>query len=217
MTAFAQRRLVMVDTQIRPSDVTKYPIIDAMLSVPREEFVPDEQREAAYVDGPVALSDGREICEPRSLAKMLDALEIGGDDVVLDIGCGLGYSSAVIARFAAAVVAVETDEGMAEDAQKLLSEHGADNAAVIAGRLSAGAAKHGPYDAIVVAGGVEDVPGEILDQLREGGRIAAIFMEGALGQCKVGVKTPHGVSWRMVFNATAPVLPGFAKELAFSL
>lgn len=217
MTEFSKRRLVMVDTQIRPSDVTKYPIIDAMLSVPREAFVPDAQREAAYADGPVPLAAGREICEPRSLAKMLDALDIQPDEVVLDLGCGLGYSAAVMAGFSAAVVAVEADEAMAEEAQRLLSEHGADNAAVIAAPLDEGAAKHGPYDVILIAGAVEEVPAGILDQLRDGGRIAAIFMQGALGACQIGVKSAHGVSWRFAFNATAPVLPGFTKEAEFSL
>ena len=107
MTDYAARRAVMVDTQIRPSDVTKFPIIDAMMSVPREAFVPVELREAAYMGENIDLGGGRVILDPRILGKMLDALDIQADELVLDVGCALGYSSAVMARVAEAVVAVE--------------------------------------------------------------------------------------------------------------
>lgn len=217
MTDFATRRRMMVDTQVRPSDVTKYPIIDALLSIPREVFVPAATREAAYVDDLIKLPDGRYVLDPRSLAKMLDVLNIQPGDVVLDLGCGLGYSAAVIAHMAQAVVAVEAEAEMAEEAQALLSGEDIDNAAVIAGPLEAGAAKHGPYDVITIEGGVEQVPQAVLDQLREGGRIAAIFMDGALGECRIGQKIDGSVDWRMAFNAAAPVLSGFEKARAFAL
>ena len=136
---------------------------------------------------------------------------------VLDLGCGLGYSAAVIARIAGTVIAVENDERFAADAQRLLSEEGVDNALVIAGPLAAGAAKHAPYDTITVQGGVETVPDALLAQLKDGGRIGAIFMDGALGTAKIGFKSEGRVSWRPVFNATAPVLDGFRKASAFAL
>ena len=104
MTDFATRRRMMVDTQVRPSDVTKFPIIDAMLRIPREAFVPDAEKEAAYAGRNVRLAENRVVLEPRTLAKMLDAVNIDNDDLVLDIGAGFGYSSAVIARIAEAVV-----------------------------------------------------------------------------------------------------------------
>ncbi len=217
MTDFAQRRTVMVDTQVRPSDVTKFPIIEAMLSVPREAFVPARRREAAYVGGDIDLGGGRIMLEARTLAKMLDALDIGPEDVVLDIGCGLGYSAAVIAQMAEAVVAVEEDPDLAAQAQARLSAEGVDSAAVIEAPLAEGAAKPGPYDAIVIEGAAETVPDAILDQLKEGGRIACLFMEGALGVCKVGHKIDGRVSWRYAFNASAPILPGFARERRFTL
>ena len=103
MIDFAQRRTMMVDTQVRPNDVTKFPIIEAMLAIPREVFVPGAQREAAYVGGNVEIAPGRVVLEARTLAKMLDALDIRPSDLVLDVGCGLGYSTAVIARMAEAV------------------------------------------------------------------------------------------------------------------
>lgn len=217
MSEFASRRVMMVDTQVRPSDVTKFPIIDAMLSVPRETFVPDDKREAAYVGENLPLAPGRVVLEARTLAKLLDALDIQPTELVLDVGCGLGYSAAVIARLAETVVAVEEDEALSADAQRILSEEGVDNAVVIAGKLVEGSVKCAPYDVITIEGGVEDVPETILAQLKDGGRIGAVFMEGAVGTARIGYKMGGRMTWRPVFNAAAPVLPGFAKPRGFAL
>lgn len=217
MTDYAARRKLMVDTQVRPSDVTKFPIIEAMLSVPREAYVPEAQREAAYMGENLDIGGSRVLLEPRSLGKLLDALDIQPTDMVLDLGCGLGYSSAVIACLAEAVVAVESDEAMAKDAQSRLSGTGVDNVAVLHRDLTMGAAKHGPYDTIVLQGAVEAVPDAILAQLKVGGRIGCIFMEGALGVARIGHKSASGVTWRYAFNASAPVLTGFEKTAEFAL
>lgn len=217
MTDYATRRTMMVDTQVRPSDVTKFPIIEAMLSVAREDFVPAAQREAAYIGENLPLGGGRVLLEPRTLAKMLDALAIDGNEMVLDIGCAMGYSTAVIARMAEAVIAVEEDEALAAEAQEALVAAGVDNAVVHVGPLSEGAAKFGPYDVILVGGGVERLPDAVADQLKEGGRIACLFMEGALGEVRIGYKRDGRISWRLAFNAGAPVLPGFEAEAVFQL
>jgi protein-L-isoaspartate(D-aspartate) O-methyltransferase len=215
MTDFSARRTMMVDTQVRPSDVTKFPIIDAMLSVKREDFVPSAKREAAYMGENLSLGGGRVLLEPRTLAKILDALDINQGELVLDIGAALGYSSAVIAHMAQAVVALEDDEDMARDAQEALMAAGMDNVIVEAGALSAGAAEHGPYDVIVIEGGVNEVPDAILDQLKDGGRMACIFIEGALGEVRIGYKLDGRMNWRRSFNAGAPVLHGFETQDAF--
>ncbi len=207
----------MVDTQVRPSDVTKFPIIDAMLDIPREAFVPDALREAAYVGENLTLPGGRVMLDPRTLAKMLDALNIQPNHVVLDLGCGLGYSTALAARLAEFVVGVEDDEARADEAQAILSTHDVDNAAVMAGPLSEGAAKSGPYDTIMIQGAVEEVPQALIDQLREGGHIGAIFAEGALGVVRIGHKTDGRINWRFSFNAGAPLLDDFKKTTAFAL
>jgi protein-L-isoaspartate(D-aspartate) O-methyltransferase len=217
MTDFATRRTMMVDTQVRPSDVTKYPIIAAMLSVPREAFVPAQMREAAYAGEHVTLGGGRVVLDPRTLAKLLDALDIQGTETVLDIGCGLGYSSAIIARMAEAVVAVEEDETLASEAQRALSAQGVDNAAVSQGKLVGGAPKAGPYDVIVLQGAAEVIPDSLIAQLKEGGRIGALFMEGNLGVARVGYKIDGRITWRQVFNGSAPILPGFETRKAFAL
>ncbi len=217
MSDFATRRVMMVDTQVRPSDVTKFPIIEAMLTVPREAFVPQTRREAAYVGENLDIAPGRVVLEPRTLAKMLDALDVQPTELVLDLGCGLGYSTAVIARLADAVVAVEEDEALAAEAQRALSDEGVDNAAIVLGSLAAGDARHAPFDVITIQGGVEVVPETLLAQLKEGGRIGAVFMEGALGTVRIGYKIDGKVSWRPAFNAAAPVLPGFAAARGFVL
>ncbi len=217
MTDYAARRTMMVDTQVRPADVTKFPIIDAMLSVPREAFVPRALRDAAYVGENVDLGGGRVVLEPRTLAKLLDALDIRGNELVLDIGSAMGYSAAVISRMAEAVIAVEEDESLGAEAQQLLLENGADNVIVYTGALKDGASEHGPYDVIAIQGAVEQVPADLIDQIKDGGRIACLFMDGALGAVRVGYKAGGQMTWRFAFNAGAPVLPGFEKQAAFAL
>jgi protein-L-isoaspartate(D-aspartate) O-methyltransferase len=217
MTDFAQRRTMMVDTQVRPSDVTKYPIIEAMLSVPREVYLPEASREAAYVGENLMIGAGRVVLEPRTLAKMLDALDIQAEERVLDIGCGMGYSTAVIARLAGAVVAVEADDALAAAARRTLAAEGVTNATVRVAPLAEGAAADGPFDVITVQGAIERIPEALSAQLREGGRIGAVFMEGVLGTCRIGHKIDGMVTWRFAFNASAPVLAGFAARRAFVL
>jgi protein-L-isoaspartate(D-aspartate) O-methyltransferase len=204
----------MVDTQVRPSDVTKFPIIDAMLAVPREIFVPAELREAAYLGENIDLGGGRVMLEPRTLAKMLDTLNIRGDELVMDVACAQGYSAAVIAQMAEAVIAVDTAERL-NGAQESLGQINADNVVLHEGPPNEGAAEHGPYDAIVIEGGVEEVPAAIIEQLKDGGRIACLFMEGVLGVVRIGYKIDGKMSWRFAFNASAPVMPGFGKQRAF--
>ena len=217
MTDYKTRRKIMVDTQIRPSDVTKFPIIDAFLFVPREKFVPDGKREAAYIGENFQIGQNRVILEPRTLAKLLDALDVNNDELVLDIGTGLGYSSAVISLVAEFVVAVEDDSSLASEAEEILSEIGADNVVVEVNKLEEGAPEHGPYDVIIIQGGVEKIPCSILKQLKNGGRVGAIFMDEGLGTAKIGFKLNDKINWRYSFNAAAPVLPGFFKQKDFAL
>lgn len=217
MTDYTALRTTMVDTQVRPSDVTKFTVIEAMLSIPREAFVPRDKRDAAYIGEHVSLDAGRVVLDPRVLAKMLDAADIQNDELVLDIGAGLGYSSAVIARMAEAVVAVEDDAARVEDAQTTLAEQGVDNVIMHEGPLTEGAADHGPYDVIVLQGAVEILPDSLTAQLKEGGRIISLEQDGALGTVRIGYLLNGELNWRFAFNASAPVLPGFEKHSAFTL
>lgn len=217
MSDFSARRTMMVDTQVRPNDVTKFPVIEAMLAIPREEFVPASRRAVAYSGENVEIAKDRVLLEARTLAKMVDALDIQPTHLVLDLACGYGYSSAVIARMAEAVVAIEDDADMVAEAERRLAETNVFNVAVLQAELAAGAPKQGPYDAILIEGAVEEVPSAILDQLKEGGHIAALFSEGSLGIVRIGHRLNGRVNWRFAFHAHAPVLKGFTKERGFSL
>jgi protein-L-isoaspartate(D-aspartate) O-methyltransferase len=206
----------MVDCQVRPSDVTKYPIINALLTVPREEFVPTSKRNVAYIGEHIELGRSRVILDARTFAKMLDVVNIQPDELVLDLGCGFGYSSAVIAQMAEAVVGVEPDEAMATEAADLLASNGIDNAMVERADLAVGAPKHGPYCVIILEGAAEQIPAAITDQLKDGGRIVAIRQSGNLGQCKIGHKRKDAIDWRNAFTAAAPILPGFENKAEFT-
>lgn len=215
MADFAPARTTMVDTQVRPADVTRFPVIEAMLAVPREVFVPAPRRAVAYAGENVPLPGGRVLLDPRTIAKMIDALDIQPRDLVLDVGCGTGYAAALMGRMAGAVVALE-DEGAAE-AEAALAAAGTDNVAVVSGPLASGWGAQAPYDVILISGGgVEAVPETLTAQLAEGGRIAALFVEGALGTVRLGLATGGQVSWRYVFNAHAPLLPQFVRPRGFT-
>jgi protein-L-isoaspartate(D-aspartate) O-methyltransferase len=215
MTDFSARRIVMVDTQVRPSDVTKFPIIAAMLAVPREDYVPITKREAAYMGGNLDLAPGRVMVEARTLAKMLEFMNIQPDDRVLDVACGLGYGTAVIAQLCGTVTGIDEDPGLAAAARAQLSTSGVARAHVLHGGVEVVEAE--TFDAIVIEGGVEEVGDNLLSLLSEGGRIAAIFMQGALGTVKVGTKNGDRIIWRFAFNAAAPVLAAFAAKRVFTL
>ncbi|WP_209427097.1 rRNA adenine N-6-methyltransferase family protein [Pararhodobacter sp. SW119] len=217
MPDFAALRRMMVDTQVRPSDVTKLPLIQAMLHVPRERFVPDALSEIAYLGENLTLSPDRVILDPRTLSKMLDALAIGPTDLVLDVAPGLGYSSAVIAQLAEAVIALEPDADLAAEAETALAASEIGNVIVVNAPAPGGAPRHAPYDAVIIQGGIERFPAEIEDQIKEGGRAAALFMDGALGTARLGIKRKGVLRWRDAFNSSAPVLEGFAREQSFAL
>lgn len=216
MTDFAAARQAMVDCQVRPSDVTRYAIIDAMMWAPRERFVPKSQRDIAYAETEIRLDGDRTLLAARTFSKMLEAAQIGPDDLVLDLAPGLGYSTAVISRLAAAVVAIEPNEAFASQASETLQDLEIDNVIVTEGDPAAGDAEHGPYDVIFVNAGVEEVPEALEAQLKQGGRLVALIQDGAVGQCRVLVRSQNGCSERRIFDANAPVLDCFTKDRDFA-
>lgn len=218
MMDFAQRRTMMVDTQVRPNDVTSYPVIEAMLNVPREEYVPENLRDVAYVEENLQIGHQRTLLEPRTLGRMLDALQLRSTDLVLDVGCGYGYASAVMARIVEAVVAIDTPAELTAEAQARLAAQEVFNVAVMTAPLNEGCPAQAPYDAIVISGGsIEEFPETLTAQLREGGRAVAVMREGHLGICKIGIKNDGVITWRYAFNASAPDLPEFKRAVGFAL
>lgn len=216
MTDFAAAREAMVDSQVRTSDVTRYSIIDAMLWCPRELFVPRARRDVAYAEAEIPLAPGRAMLTARAFAKMLEAAGIGPGDLVLDVAPGTGYSTAVISRLAAAVVAIEPDAALAEHATHALESLEVVNAVVSQGDPTAGDPAHGPYDVIFVNGAVEQVPEALTDQLKDGGRLVAIFIERGVGQCRTLLRVGDSMAQRVAFDVTGPILPGFEKKRAFA-
>ncbi|MEM7212105.1 MAG: protein-L-isoaspartate O-methyltransferase [Pseudomonadota bacterium] len=216
MNDFTAERHAMVDCQVRPSDVTNYAIIDSMLWVPRERFVPRSQKPIAYSEAEIRLNDDRTLLPARTFAKMLEQTGVGQDDLVLDLAPGCGYSSAVFSRLCAAVVAIEPDAGLVKAGEDTLAALEIDNVVLTQGDPAEGDAAHGPFDVIFVNGGVETVPAALVEQLKIGGRLVAIFVDGALGQCRVMVRTDAANSTRYAFDAWAAVLPGFEKEKSFA-
>ena len=216
---FAERRVRMVDGQIRTVDVTSAPLIEAMLSIPRELFVGADRRDLAYIDEDVRLGDGpgfpRYLMEPAPLARLIQLAGIGKRDKVLDVGCGTGYSSALLSRLAAAVVALESEPALADRAHTLLSELGAVNVEVVAGPLAQGHAANAPYDAILIGGSVEEVPEALFAQLGEGGRLVAGEGHGNAGVARLYLKAGDIVTGRRAFNAAIKPLPGFERTHAF--
>jgi protein-L-isoaspartate(D-aspartate) O-methyltransferase len=218
-----QQRINMVESQVRPSDITDRRIIRAMLEVPREAFVPRFVKALAYMDEavpaiePAAGRPGRFLLAPRTFAKLVQLAEIGPDAVVLDIGCATGYSTAVLARLAKAVVAVEVDGALVARAGQTLRELDVNNAVVIEGALEKGAASHGPFDAILLNGAVPLIPPELLEQLKDGGRLVAVIADGAFGRAQVRQRTGRLFDSRPAFDAGAEPLPGFSRQSEFVL
>ncbi len=219
MTDFATMRRMMVDGQIRPSDITDPRLIDAMMQIPREDFLPAGKAGLAYLDQDLAVGgEGgaiRRLLKPMVLAKMIQALDLEEDDRVLDVGCLTGYSSAVLGRLAGSVVALEEDTFLVSEARANLAKVGAGNVKVVQGRLVEGYRADVPYDAVLVNGAVENRPENLLRQLRDGGRLVCIQGGGPAAKAMLYRLDLGDVGGRPIFDATAPVLPGFAAAKAF--
>jgi protein-L-isoaspartate(D-aspartate) O-methyltransferase len=209
-------RTAMIDSQVRPNDVTDRRLIAAMASVPREAFVPTGREALAYADCAVETGPGRHMMAARDFAKLVHAAEISGDDLVLAIAPGAGYSTVILSRLAGSVVALEQDEAAAATVRKALADSGV-RAEVLTGALQAGAAARGPFNVIFVNGAVEEVPQAWLDQLADEGRLAVVVNEGVVRRARVYVRSGGKTAWRAPFDSAAPTLPGFEKAKVFRL
>lgn len=215
MTDFSVARQNMVLSQLEPSQVTDPLVTEAMAAVPREAFVPSHLTGVAYVDEDLEIAPGRYITEPMVFARLLQAAKVRPGDLVLDIGCGTGYSTAVLARLAATVVALESEPDLAARASETLARLAVDNAAVVTGPLAQGMAPQGPYDVILLAGAIPDLPVALSEQLADGGRLVAVIDEGGVGKATLFARHDGVVSGTVLFDAAIPTLPGFDRPGAF--
>lgn len=219
---FATQRTNMVESQVRPSDITDRRIIRAMAAIPREAFVPEALRDVAYMDADVPLGGDarRALMAPRTFAKLAQLAGIEADDVVLDVGAATGYSAAILARLARTVVALESNARLAEEARRVLGGLAIGNVSVVTGDLSGGHPQEGPYDAIIIEGTVAEVPGTLLEQLKDGGRLVAVHVsspaQGPLGKAVVWRRHDGTLGENSAFDAAAPLLPGFERTMEFA-
>jgi protein-L-isoaspartate(D-aspartate) O-methyltransferase len=214
MTDFAAARRNMVDGQVRTADVTDLRIISAMLDVPREAFLPPGKTALAYLDLDVPLGNGRCLMKPMVLAKLIHAADLAATDRVLDAGCVTGYATAVLARIAGQVVALEQDAGLAQAARAALAT--LPNVTVQSGPLTEGWPAGGPYDAIVVEGATEFAPETLLRQIKDGGRLVCVLGSGPGAKAMLYRRSGHDTGGRAIFYAAAPLLPGFVKPPQFA-
>lgn len=215
MTDFATERRNMVDGQVRTADVTDLRIISAMLEVPRERFVPPQAAAIAYLDLDLPVGEsGRRLLKPMVLAKLIQAADVSGTGRVLDVGCAFGYGAAVLARVAGEVVALEQDATFAAVARAALSAM--PNVSVVGGPLTAGWPDAAPYDVILLDGATEIEPLAFRDQLKDGGRLVCVLGSGPGSKAMLYRRSGSEVGGRPIFDATASVLPGFAKRPEFA-
>ncbi len=214
---FDQARKNMVEGQVRPNGVTLPALLDILRAVPRERFVPQHLQSVAYVDEDIPLGNGRYLPEPMVLARLAQAARIQSSDVVLDIGCGTGYSAAVLGGLAATVVGLEQARDMAWEAEKLLLDLGVVNAVVVHQQnLQEGYAQQGPFNVILINGSVPAVPEKIKAQLADGGRLVTVLSkEGHLGTAVLITRRGDTFETHPLFDASTPTLAGFEAQPHF--
>lgn len=204
---YERARQTMVDNQLRTSAITDRRLLTVMGEVPRECFVPPAREVLAYTDASHPLGGARQLGAPAPFAKLVQLAEIEHTDHVLDVGCGTGYSTAVLARLAATVVGVESEAGLAASARRTLAEIGAANVSIVDGDLSTAAKSKGPYDVIVIEGTVTEVPDAYFDQLKPEGRLVALVAEGGrVAVAHLYAKSGKGIASRADFDARLPPL-----------
>jgi protein-L-isoaspartate(D-aspartate) O-methyltransferase len=212
MTDFAAARRHMVDGQIRTNDVTDLRVLFALDEVPRERFLPPSAVALAYLDLDVPVGNSRRLLKPMVLAKLLQAAGLHADDRVLDVGSGTGYSAAIIARIASQVVALEQETALSKIGSGALPS----NVRVVCGPLTDGWVQDAPYDVIVLEGSTEVVPQTLCQQLKDGGRLVCVLGSRPGSRGMLYRRSGDEVGSRPIFDASAAVLPGFAKKPVFA-
>lgn len=219
MSAFSTARQKMVDGQVRTSDVTDIRILDAMLALPRENFVPQDKRALAYLDFDLDVAQGgsapRFLLKPALTAKLLQAATVKETDNVLVVGAATGYAAALAARLAATVTATESDSVLCAEGREILAGLGLTNVSFKPAEPAAGDSAGAPYDVILLNGATEVMPHGLFSQLEEGGRLLGVFAIEQPSRAMIVTHTNDDFGHRVLFDAAAPVLPGLKRVPAF--
>lgn len=214
---FNNARRIMVDSQIRPNDVTEPRIVAAFLKVAREDFVPESHKALAYSEAEITTSPGRALWIPRDFAKLVKHLAPLPSDFALIIGVGAGYEAAILANLVETVIGLDAEEALVAETADRLAAAGADGALCVAGDLKLGLADQGPFDLILVNGMVETVPEAWLDQLSDGGRLGVVVQSSpGLGEARIYTQARQTVSYRAVFEASPPKFDEFNAATGFA-
>jgi len=221
MLDYAKARRMMVDSQLRTFDVNDLALLEAFDELPREYFVPPGREGLAYMDQDIPVSDGGRLSDhrfmlaPMVLGRMIQALEAAPRARVLDVACGLGYSSALLARLGCSVLALESDDVLADEAHRCLTRCRAAGITIVVGPLDQGHPEAAPYDGILVNGSIEVRPDGLLHQLRDGGRLVCVQGRGRAAKATLYVRAGTGFGSRALFDAAAPPLAAFRAETGF--
>ncbi len=212
----ARARDIMVESQVRPADVTDSRIIQAMRHLPRERFAPAHKRALAYADLEVEVASGRVLLRPRDLAKLIQALAPQANERALEVAGATGYGAAVLASCCKAVITLDPDADLSFAAGAALESCGLANVKAVSTAVVDGWKDEAPYDVILLNGATEIVPDAWLQQLAPGGRLGAIVRDGAAGAARIYTRTGDSFSHRTVFDAFPPLTPGLQRPRAFA-
>jgi len=215
MSDTANARQHMIDGQLRPNEVNDERIIEAIEAVKREKFVPKTLSGVAYLDSDIQVAPGRCLMSPMVFARLVDTAAVKKTDLVLDVGCATGYSSAVLGQLAEAVVALEEDDKLVQSAIKILADQECDNVAVVTGPLMDGLAAQGPYDLIFINGMIDQLPPQLIDQMAEGGRLICVLNDNGVGKATYVTHENGLIGKRILFDAYIPVFEAFNKKPGF--
>ena len=218
----AALRQTMVDCQLRTFEITDRSVLDAVLKVPREIFLPGVPLGLVYSDKilQIGAAGRRSVLAPMVIARLLQSAAITTSDHVLVAGSGTGYTAAIVGQLAAHVIALESDADLSEAAAENLSRAGSTNVDAVTGPLADGLPRRAPFDVIVIDGAIEAQPDTLIGQLKDGGRMTAVLhpagAPGRRGKAMLYEKNSGRIGSRILFDAAGDLLKVFERKSAFS-
>ena len=206
----------MVEGQIKPLGNISKQVMDAFLSIPRDQFVPLELKNFAYLEKNIELGNDRFLLKPSLIAKIISLADFNSSDTVLIIGSSTGYSSAILSNIAETVISIEEDDQLVNFSETIVLDKKIDNVVFLKKDLNEGCPEHGPFNKILIEGAVEDIPSYLFDQLDENGKMIAIIANGDLSEVREYNKVGENIGSKFLFNCEATKLKAFNKTDSFN-